>query len=134
MNFLLCCALAVKLNTTVKTILQVEDEGGKMSNEVYWFRNPKFIEDAFVLALFQQAFSLGAMVFGLWEVGYGDDYECYYGGPGTYILKIAFLLQALLLGGYVILPLQVRHSIHTSFTHRSVSTHDRVGPSLSTDR
>tara|TARA_B100001142_G_scaffold319202_1_gene362386 strand:- start:1132 stop:2601 length:1470 start_codon:yes stop_codon:yes gene_type:complete len=133
MNFLLCCALAVKLNMTVKTILQVEDDGGKMSNEVYWFRNPKFIEDAFVLALFQQAFSLGAMVFGLWEVGYGDDYECYYGGPGTYILKIAFLLQALLLGGYVILPLQVRHSIHTSFTHRSVSTHDRVGPFQLTD-
>jgi mlo protein len=106
MNFLLCCALAVKLNMTVKTILQVEDEGGKMSNKVFWFRNPRFVEDVFVLALFQQAFSLGAFIFGLWEVGTGDDYECYYGPHWRWILEIIFLLQAMLLGGYVILPLQ----------------------------
>ena len=99
--------LAAWLRRGVDLILAAEKSGTKVSADLFLFGRPRLLEDTFILIIFQQAFHVATWIFGAWQVGVGlKGYDCYYGTPYSVAVSFATMVVSLLLGGYVILPLQ----------------------------
>ena len=99
--------LAAWLRRGVDLILAAEKSGTKVSADMFLFGRPRLLEDTFILIIFQQAFHVATWIFGAWQVGVAmKGYECYYGTPYSVAVSFGTMVVSLLLGGYVILPLQ----------------------------
>jgi hypothetical protein len=99
--------LACWLKTRVDYILAVEKRGGHIDDgRVYLLSRPRLAKDLFIFILYQQAFHVASWVFGVWQIGVGGRYGCYYGQTWSVFVSVVTVLLGLLVGGYIILPLE----------------------------
>ena len=101
---LLC--LAAFLKTRVDVVLRAEKSGeGIKDASLFLLGNPRLAKELFIAILYQQAFHVATWIFGAWQIGAGEEYACYYGKTWEITVSAFVVLAALLVGGYVILPL-----------------------------
>lgn len=103
---LLC--LAAFLKTRVDVVLRAEKsgEGSPITDaSLFLLGRPRLAKELFIAILYQQAFHVATWIFGAWQIGVGEKYACYYGQTWEVAVSAFVVLAALLVGGYVILPL-----------------------------
>lgn len=98
--------LAAWLKTRVDLVLRAEKRGdGVTDAQLFLLGRPRLAKELFIAILYQQAFHVATWIFGAWQIGVGDGYGCYYGQTWSVLVSAGTVLVSLLVGGYVILPL-----------------------------
>ena len=98
--------LAAWLKTRVDLVLRAEKRGdGVTDAQLFLLGRPRLAKELFIAILYQQAFHVATWIFGAWQIGVGDGYGCYYGQSWSVLVSAGTVLVSLLVGGYVILPL-----------------------------
>jgi len=98
--------LAMWLKSRVDYVLMTEKTGGFVSDaSLFLLSKPRLVKDAFVAILYQQSFHVASWIFGMWQVGVGERYGCYYGETWSVAVSGITVLISLVVGGYIILPL-----------------------------
>lgn len=95
----LLVVIAFKLRRTIDVIIAIEHEGGLVTDDVFWFGRPQFIEELFIGILYQQAFHLASWLFGAWQIGVGRGYGCYYGSIWSFTISAVLISSCFILGG-----------------------------------
>ena len=99
-------SLAAWLKTRVDLVLRAEKRGDAVADaELFLLGRPRLAKELFIAILYQQAFHVATWIFGAWQIGVGDGYGCYYGQSWSVLVSAGTVLVSLLVGGYVILPL-----------------------------
>ena len=99
--------LAAWLKTRVDYIMRVEKFGDELSDgRLFLLSHPRLAKDLFIFILYQQSFHVASWIFGAWQIGVGTGYGCYYGETWSVVVSGVSVMLGLLVGGYVILPLE----------------------------
>ena len=99
-------SLAAWLKTRVDLVLRAEKRGDAVADaELFLLGRPRLAKELFIAILYQQAFHVATWIFGAWQIGVGDEHACYYGPIWSIVVSVCAVVVSLLVGGYVILPL-----------------------------